>query len=326
MSNRFMEWSSNLGRTPVVPLLGHPGAKLTNTTLKQNLTDALIQVESLKTLEKAVSPDALFTFMDLTVEAEALGAKIDFPECHPPAVSGFPVSDEDTMSQLLDPETNGRMNVFIDVVKIAKQQLDVPLGTYSIGPFTLASQLMGLEKICMECVLNPKFVISLVEKCTEIIIKYATSLVDAGADFYCILEPSAALISGRFFKKFSGPYCKEIFDITSKAAPILHICGKTDHLVKGMISTGAEALSLDSDVNFPELAKVCPEEMVLIGNVNPVLTVMEKDPAEIAQEVQDLRTGMKGVDNFILSTGCDLPIDTSLENIIAFVEAGKKTI
>ena len=326
MTNRFLEWADALGRTPVVPLLGHPGAPLTNTTLKANLTDADTQVRSLKALEQAVSPDALFFFMDLTVEAEALGCGIDFPDDVPPSVRIHPVTDESKM-EIMEGKRGlrGRMDVFVETVKKAKQVLDVPLCVYTIGPFTLASQMMGVENTCVACAMDPKFVVRLVEKSTEVVIDYASALVDAGADVYCMLEPSAALISGRHFKKFSGPFCKEVFDATSKAWSVLHICGKTNHLLNGMVATGAEALSLDADVNFPELAKECPDDVVLIGNTNPVLTVMQQTPEKIRQSVLDLRRSMKDHRNFVLATGCDLPLETPIENVKAFVEAGKET-
>lgn len=327
MVNRFLEWADSLGRTPVVPLLGHPGAPLTNTTLKANLTDADTQVKSLKALEEAVSPDALFFFMDLTVEAEALGCGIDFPDNVPPSVRIHPITDEDKM-YLMEGGSGlmGRMDVFVNTVKKAKKVLDVPLCAYTIGPFTLASQMMGVENICVACAMDPTFVVKLVEKCTQVVINYASALVDAGADVYCMLEPSAALISGRHFKKFSGPFCKEVFNATSKAWSVLHICGKTNHLMNNMIDTGAEALSLDADVDFPELAKECPDDVVLIGNINPVLTVMQKDPDEIRSSVLNLRQGMKDHRNFVLATGCDLPLETPLENVKAFVDAGKEKL
>jgi uroporphyrinogen decarboxylase len=107
---------------------------------------------------------------------------------------------------------------------------------------------------------------------------------------------------------------------------VLHICGKTNHLLKGMVETGAEALSLDADVDFPELAKECPDDVVLIGNTNPVLTVMQKSPEEIREAVLGLRCGMKDHKNFLLATGCDLPLETPLENVKAFVEAGRERL
>jgi uroporphyrinogen decarboxylase len=42
------------------------------------------------------------------------------------------------------------------------------------------------------------------------------------------------------------------------------------------------------------------------------------------QAVKKLKQKMFKFDNFILSTGCDLPPDTPLENIKAFVKAAKK--
>jgi uroporphyrinogen decarboxylase len=326
MTNRFLQWSDSLGRTPVVPLIGHPGAPLTGTSLKQNLTSSEVQTASLKALEETVAPDALFFFMDLTVEAEALGCGIDFPHDRPPSVRHHPYVEEADLDRLPPWEgLVGRMGVFVDTVKKSKSCLNVPLGVYTIGPFTLASQLMGVENICVACAMNPDLVLKFVEKATAIVTGYATALVEAGADVYCMLEPSAALISARHFKRFSGPFCREVFEQTAKAWSILHICGKTSHLLKEMVATEAEGLSLDSDVSFPELAKTCPDDVVLIGNVNPV-QVMQQTPEEVRQAVLDLRHSMKSHKNFVLSTGCDLPMETPLENAKAFVAAGREPL
>jgi len=73
-------------RVPVIPLLGAPGTQLSNTTLRDNLTDPSIQLRSINLLIERFQPDGIFTFMDLTVEAEALGLKIDFPENDNPSV------------------------------------------------------------------------------------------------------------------------------------------------------------------------------------------------------------------------------------------------
>ncbi len=327
MTNRFLRWSDSLGRTAVVPLIGHPGAPLTQTTLKENLTSADVHVASLKALEETLAPDSLFFFMDLTVEAEGLGCGIDFPDDRPPSVRHHPFADESHLDAL-SPQENlvGRMGLFVETARKAKALLDIPLGVYTIGPFTLASQLMGVENICVACAENPGLVLKLVEKSATVVANYASALVEAGADVYCMLEPSAALVSSRHFRKFSGPFCRKIFEKTSRAWSILHICGKTAHLLEEMVATGAEGLSLDSDVNFADMANKCPDDVVLIGNINPVQTVMEKTPEEIRQDVLTLRHSMKNHKNFLLSTGCDLPLETPIENVKAFIKAGREPI
>jgi len=47
-------------------------------------------------------------------------------------------------------------------------------------------------------------------------------------------------------------------------------------------------------------------------------------PEKVESESKKLISEMSDADNFILSTGCDLPMETPLENIDAFMKVAKK--
>ncbi|MGC9064698.1 MAG: uroporphyrinogen decarboxylase family protein, partial [bacterium] len=72
-------------KTLVIPLLGAPGIQLSNTSLKDNLIDGTIQFKTMRLLIERFQPDGVFPFMDLTVEAEALGLEINFPRDENPS-------------------------------------------------------------------------------------------------------------------------------------------------------------------------------------------------------------------------------------------------
>lgn len=63
--------------------------------------------------------------------------------------------------------------------------------------------------------------------------------------------------------------------------------------------------------------------MVLIGNLDPVRVMLNLTPPEIYQRAIELLNAMESVPNFILSSGCDLPPATPLENIEAFCQAAE---
>ena len=91
-----------------------------------------------------------------------------------------------------------------------------------------------------------------------------------------------------------------------------------------MCATGVQALSLDALVDMPKIAPQVPSDIVLIGNVNPVSTLLQADPPTVRRKTQELMAAMADYDNFVISTGCDLPAETPIENIIAFVEAARE--
>ena len=104
---------------------------------------------------------------------------------------------------------------------------------------------------------------------------------------------------------------------------MLHICGDTSHLVRKMCATGAQGLSLDSPVDFARAAREADPEVVLIGNVDPVGVMVQEAPDGVRRAVRALLDMMEPYENFILSTGCDLPYETPFENIDAFMKEGR---
>jgi uroporphyrinogen decarboxylase len=312
----------------VVPLVGAPGVKLTGTTLKQNLTDADIQAASIIKLYDRFKPDAMLPFMDLTVEAEALGLQIHFPENDNPSVREHPVKEQADFENIINNWNGlaGRMPLFIDVVKKMSQILpsSVKKYAYVIGPITLAGELMGVSEVSVATIEQPEFVSEILDFSVKVISEYSIALFDAGADAVVVLEPTAMLLSPRSSKKNSFLPFKRILENVKNKPLILHICGKTTHLVKGMCETGAVGLSLDTPMDFPELAKIVPDNIDLIGNVDPTKVFLDGTPEDVERETIEFLKSMEGVKNFILSSGCDLPLGTPLENIDAFMRAGNR--
>ena len=98
------------------------------------------------------------------------------------------------------------------------------------------------------------------------------------------------------------------------------------HLVDKMVEAGVNGISLDSPeagVDLPAVARRVPEDVAVIGNINPTATIYKGSPADVEKEVADLLKSMDFCPHFILSTGCDLPQDTPLGNIAAFMRAGR---
>ena len=309
----------------VIPLLGAPGITLSKTTLKENLTNSEVQYKTLSMLIDKFSPDGIFPMMDLTVEIEALGLEINFPENANPSVAKPLIKNREDLEVLKGnwQGITGRMKVFIEVMEKIAKKYSIIKGGYVIGPFTMAGELMGANDIAMKAMLNPELVSELVNFSLEVISEYANALFNAGADTVAVLEPLAVILSPKKYKEFSlYPFKKLVSNLNNKPL-ILHICGNTNHLIKSMLDSGAVGLSLDSVMNFEELKKIIPKEITLMGNLNPVKIFLQSTPDEVAEATRFLKESMKDTKNFILSSGCDIPLDTPLENIEAFMKAAR---
>jgi MtaA/CmuA family methyltransferase len=203
-----------------------------------------------------------------------------------------------------------------------KQKVKLPIGAYVSGPFTLAGLMMGANSIALATIDTPDVVMATVNFCEKVVIDYAKGLQAAGADMICILDPTAMMLSPRAYWQFAGKSIQNVVRHLDTRT-ILHICGNTEHLAKLMSETGVHALSLDSLVNLPKIADSISRDVVLIGNVDPVGTMLQGNTEKVRRDTLALLEKMRKYDNFIVSTGCDLPTETPLENIVEFVNVAK---
>lgn len=321
----FVEKLLCRGGLPIVPLMGFPGIQLTNTTIKQNLEDAQIQFETIKALKKRFDPDAMLVMMDLSVEAEALGLKISKPDDESYTVIEHPIKSVDELKKLKvpNPLKDGRMPLFVKVVKrMAKEFTDTPNIAYIIGPYTLVGLMTGAESTIMNTMFEIGFVHEELNFAVEVIKRYGEALLEAGADALCVLEPTATVLSPTMFDEFSGNYVRELKNYWGMPT-ILHICGNTTKLIPNMVKANCNVLSLDYSVSLKDASSEIPDDMFIMGNIDPVALIAYGKKDRLEREVRQLIIDMRDQKNFILSSGCDIPADANLDNIQLMIDIAR---
>jgi len=307
--------------------MGYPGAELTRTSLKQNEFNWGIHFWSVSELADRLDPDAMFFMMDLSIEAGALGFPIRYPLQESPTVEMHLVKAEEDLEQFMavDVLKDARVNAYLQTMKLMSGNLSPLKGGYCIGPFTLAGLLMGASEVAIATIDSPSLVHKVLQFGANVITRYAVSLVDHGADMIAILEPTAVMLSPKQFEEYSGAYVRQIARAVH-AVSILHICGDTTHLVEKMCETGVEGLSLDSRVDFPAVRPRLKNDVALIGNIDPVRVMRDMKPEDVAKETRMFLEKTRGIRNLIVSTGCDLPQDTPIDNIRVMIEETKRFV
>lgn len=318
-------------RRLVLPLVGFPGINLTGSTIKLAQQNYDEHFSVIKALCKTFEPDAIFPLMDLSVEANALGRYTIFPK----EESATVVKEEFTPENLeatekINVQHDTRLLGYVETMKLMRTGLPQSIlrGAYVTGPYTLAGLMMGADEAALATIMHPNKLHEICNVVTEKIHEYIKLLVAAGAQMICILEPSAVMLGPDQFEQFSGQYVNRIVDkyVQTDVAMIYHICGNTMHLVKKMCESGVNALSLDSaeaGVDLSEVARLISDDVILIGNISPTETLLNGCSVDVEKEVIQLCKSMEEFPNFILSTGCDLPQETPLENIHAFMKSGR---
>jgi len=322
--SKLLDLISGNGRVMAIPLLGYPGVHLNGTTIKDNVQRADVHASTLQAIQERFAPDGLFCFMDLSVEAGALGLEVLFPKMDSPTVAEHPVRTLEDLERFQGSDILGdaRLQGFVETVRRMAASGETLLGAYVIGPFSLAGLLMGAGEAALATLADPATVEAALRLTTNCIAPYVQALEQAGADMVAILEPSGGLLSPRHFERFCGRYVREL--ITGMhSASILHICGQTTRHLEAMAATGAQGLSLDSSVSFPDAARRLPADVALIGNLDTVTVMNQMNAREVYGAASDLIAAMAPFPNFILSSACDLPLETPHENIDAMLQAAR---
>jgi len=318
-------------RRLVVPLLGFPGLKLTRSTIKLAQQNYGEHFNVIKAIADTFKPDAVFPLMDLSVEANALGRYTLFPK----EESSTVVKDKFTSQDLedikrIDISFDTRLQGYIETIKLMHTKLpkNILCGAYVTGPYTLAGLLMGAEEAALATIMNPEYLHEVCQITTIKIQDYVSLLITTGAEIICFLDPSSVMLGPDQFTEFSGKYVDSICSkyLETEISFVYHICGNTMHLIERMAQSGVNALSLDSPnagINLFEAIKKVSPDTIIIGNISPIGSLLYGTPLDVEKEVRNLLNELNGFPNFILSTGCDLPQETRLENIQAFMNAGK---
>lgn len=318
-------------RRLVVPLVGFPGLNITCSTIKLAQQNYGEHFNVVKANAKLFLPDAVFPLMDLSVEANALGRYTIFPkeESATVAKEEFSPNDLDKIKKIKI-SCDTRLHGYVETVKLMSLGLpdNIVRGAYVSGPYTLAGLLMGADNAAAATIMDKDELHRICQFTTEKIIDYVRLLLVNDVQMICVLDPSAVMLGPSQFEEFAGNYTKQIVEHcnNTETAVVYHICGNTMHLIDKMCEAGVDALSLDSSetgVDLKIIAEKIPKDVIIIGNISPVGKLLYGTPDEVIAEVNELLKIMEPYPNFILSTGCDLPQETPIENIKAFMQAGR---
>jgi len=300
---------------PALPLIGAHSAILANRDPREAFNDGRLMAELQVRAAEFYQPDGVFHYMDLTLEAEALGAEIEFKGDFP-AIYKHHIPEEVEFD-----EGRGRVGEFIRAVRILHEELGGRLfiGAYVTGPLTMAVELLGSREVMRWLVGKGGMAGGLLPKLSKFASEYARALVDAGADGVMILEPCCALASPRAFKRVIPLINEVCYIITSKGAyPFLHVCGDTAHLLSLFPEISASVYQVDSMVSLRK-AREALGDKCLMGNVDTslLLTGDEKSIISAARKC----VGEAGECYYILSAGCEVPPRTPPDNLKALIRA-----
>lgn len=200
------------------------------------------------------------------------------------------------------------------------------------GVFNFAALFYrSYEELLMDPFVDAGFYATLMEHALEQNWSYMALLLEAGVD---ALAYSGNMAGGQvgpeFFERFVLPYERELIRrIHGRGGLVIyHNCGRASTLFELYKETGMDCF--ESLAQPPEGDTVLRESLprlkgipCLAGGIDQKSFLATATPEEIRRAVQELLSLMKLRNGYILSTVDYLAEETPLENIRAFVEAGR---
>jgi len=281
---------------------------------------------------KIYDPDMLVIGVDVyNVEAEALGCKVVYfddsnavpgiaePLLHTPA-------DLNKLG-LPDPETAGRMPVYLDVASRLFPELgaDIILRGAVSGPYSMASALLGPEAFVFATFDDPSFARRLLEFCAQVTVAFGKAFLARGVE-PIIFDSRATprMASPRLFHRLVMPAYRDLILPPLRAAgarfaPLI-IGGNTLAILDDLIATGATQLLCDYTPVLAEFSRKCVDAHVPF-RVNVDALLVNRGPAaavrRAALEVLKQCGGQPG-----LLLGCGVvAYDGNPEHVLAIRQA-----
>jgi Uroporphyrinogen-III decarboxylase len=329
MKMNMKQWvqdTINTQQKKALPVLSFPAIQKMGIDVKELISSSDLQAKGMKIIADLVPTAASVSLMDLSLEAQSFGSTIRFSENEVPTVIGSIITTEEDANALQIPEIgSGRTGIYVEAMKKAAELIsDRPVLAGVIGPFSLAGRLMDVSQAMIYCYDEPDMVHTVLEKCTEFLIKYIKAYKEVGANGVLMAEPLAGLLSPALAEEFSAKYVKKIVEACQEEEFIVgyHNCGNcTIQQVSSIIDTGASFLHFGNSIEMEEMVKLIPEHILVAGNIDPAGQFRNGTPESIKEKTLETMEKCCKYKNYVISSGCDIPPLSSWDNINAFFDA-----
>jgi uroporphyrinogen-III decarboxylase len=262
------------------------------------------------------------------LEAEAYGARINRPDgCGIPAVAKpvFDYTEKLLVLRPLDPARNGRVPMQLAVARRLKDTFpEAVIRVPVAGPFSIASNLVGFERLIPDCALEPETAAKALMHLVEGRVAFARGIREAGVDV-AFFESAACppMLSPAKFREVELPALKEIMRrigaVVGHPIPCI-IGGNTTPIVEAMLKTGTGYLACPFETDQAAFMRKVWERTEVCIRLNCDLRIIARGTREqIRAEADRAMTLLRGRPNVTLGTGA-VPYETPPENVLYIMD------
>lgn len=262
--------------------------------------------------------------LDLCAPAEALGASLNFYEDREdqfpqPAKPLFASTRYLSSGYFASADfvRRGRLPIICEAIQQVKQELgsEIVISGIIPGPYTLLLYLIEPGGLFAEMKREVNAVHDALSNLAIFLSQLAHAYRAAGADFITIhdMGGSPGFIGPAKYEQFAFPAEKVLIENMPRPC-VLSVCGNTNTSMQLLGQTGADAIAVDQLNDLGQSRKALPDTL-LFGNIDPVATFWQGEEGQVMEAVR--RAKEAGAD--AIWPGCDLVLQTPIENLKAFV-------
>lgn len=307
------------------PILMHFAARFNNTTYGKFASDYKTLVESNIKAMEFFDTDMVSLISDPYRETSAFGARIEYIDEGVPRCLENIVRTYEDVRNLPDPDVY-KCERTLDRIRGAEyyQQLlkgSVPVSGWIEGPLAEACDLAGVDEMLIRLMTDPDFSNHLMDKCMITAKRFAKAQIDAGCDLIGMGDAICSQIDRDTYDIYIKDRHKELISFIHEcgAEVKLHICGDITHLLESIRDINTDIIDLDWQVDIDHARTILGNEVVIGGNINPVL-VQDRTEEEVYVLSREL-VEKYGDQKYLLAAGCEITVLTPTKNLMAMRKA-----
>jgi MtaA/CmuA family methyltransferase len=307
------------------PILMHFAARFSNTTYGKFASDYKTLVDCNIRAMEFFDTDMVSLISDPYRETSAFGARIKYIDEGVPRCLNHVVETADDIINLPIPDVY-KSERTLDRIKGAEyfqKQLKgtVPVSGWIEGPLAEACDLMGVSEMLFNLMVDPDHSNILMDKCMITAKAFAKAQIEAGCDLIGVGDAICSQISEETYNTFVRERHRELISFIHDcgASVKLHICGDTTHLLESFRHLQTDIIDLDWQVDLDNARVILGNEIVLGGNLNPVL-IQDQSAEEVYNLTKSLSDKYKD-QKYLLAAGCEITVLTPHENLLAMRKA-----
>jgi uroporphyrinogen decarboxylase len=272
--------------------------------------------------------DAAIIFSDILVIPEAMGLEYQMIEKKGPHFEKTinTESDLDAHAQT-DFDVEDRLGYVTEAIKITTKELDsrVPLIGFAGAPWTIFCYMVEgsgsktFSKSRKLLYTNPTLAHELLNRITDVTIRYLKAQVNAGANLVQVFDSWAGILGTEQYQEFGLKYINKIVK-SIDGVPVTVFSKGAYGSLPSIASMDCNTIGLDWNMNMDHVRDIVGENKTLQGNLDPCALYASHE--EIEKMTKNMLNGFKSK-RHIVNLGHGVYPDIDPERVKTFIKTVK---